>query len=103
MTHLPIPLVTPECDLRSRRKRRVVAARLLGRHTTKEWLDLLDKFRNCCVYCGTSGGYPSKLTKDHILPVSAGGSDAIENIQPLCRRCNSTKGVRGVDWRNRAA
>ncbi len=85
------------------RRERLIAARLRGTHTRKEWLDLLDRFRNSCVYCGASGGYPSKLTKDHIVPISAGGSDAIDNIQPLCKRCNSEKHVRSVDWRNRHA
>ena len=50
-----------------------------------------------CVRCGneTDGG----PCKDHILPIYQGGSDAIENLQPMCRSCNSAKTSEAVDYR----
>jgi hypothetical protein len=33
-------------------------------------------------------------TVDHIIPVSMGGTDEIENLVPCCRVCNSKKGNR---------
>ena len=58
-----------------------------GNHTLKDWEKLKEKCRNRCVHCGEE----KPLTKDHIVPLSEGGSDYINNIQPLCRSCNSKK------------
>lgn len=71
--------------LKARRYARERGAK--GYHTFEEWQELKNRFQNCCANC-----YKKKpLTKDHIKPLSKGGSDNIENIQPLCRNCNSRK------------
>lgn len=43
-----------------------------------------------CLHCGTH----ENLSLDHIYPYSLGGDDGIENLQTLCRPCNSRKGAR---------
>lgn len=43
-----------------------------------------------CVYCGS----PRDRTLDHIIPVSLEGKTTFENLQTLCRPCNSKKGNR---------
>lgn len=43
-----------------------------------------------CLHCGTTEG----LSLDHIHPYSLGGDDTFDNLQTLCRPCNSRKGAR---------
>lgn len=43
-----------------------------------------------CFYCGRSG---EPLEYDHVLCVSAGGEDKIDNIVAACRTCNRRKGA----------
>lgn len=66
-----------------------------GKHTEVEWLALCQLYNGCCLACKRK----AKLTKDHIIPVVNGGTDAIDNIQPLCKRCNSRKGTKTIDYR----
>ena len=42
-----------------------------------------------CVLCGVD----SDLTCDHVYPESKGGATTLDNLQTLCRSCNSKKGV----------
>jgi|APSaa5957512535_1039671.scaffolds.fasta_scaffold51363_3 hypothetical protein len=43
-----------------------------------------------CVLCGASG-MESQLEIDHIIPVSAGGMNAMDNLRTLCFKCNRGK------------
>ena len=43
-----------------------------------------------CVTCGSH----VDLTVDHIKPVALGGTDDSDNLQTMCRSCNSKKGAR---------
>lgn len=48
-----------------------------------------------CVSCGTH----KDLTVDHKIPLSKGGDDRLENLQTLCRTCNTSKGVKTMaEW-----
>jgi 5-methylcytosine-specific restriction endonuclease McrA len=63
--------------------------------TDAEWQQLLDQYGHRCLCCGADG----PLSPDHVIPLSQGGPNDIGNIQPLCRPCNTRKGVRTVDYR----
>ncbi len=83
------------------RKERMASARSRGTHTDDEWSAMLVACAHKCVRCGSD----EPLTKDHIIPVYQGGSDSIDNLQPLCRSCNSAKGpddtdLRPANWRD---
>jgi 5-methylcytosine-specific restriction endonuclease McrA len=68
-----------------------------GTLTLEEWASLCDIYNHVCLMCGK----PEPLTIDHIVPLSKGGSNFIQNIQPLCRSCNSSKSNKTIDFRPR--
>lgn len=68
---------------RAQRHRR----RALGKINYQEWLKKIKDCGNMCLFCKAMG----KLTIDHIIPVSKGGTNSIDNLQPLCLSCNIKK------------
>jgi 5-methylcytosine-specific restriction endonuclease McrA len=68
-----------------------------GSHTFDEWQTLKAQYDWKCPCCGKREPEIS-LSQDHIVPLSKGGSDNIENIQPLCLRCNITKHTKIIKY-----
>jgi len=90
------------------RSERLKKARQKGTHTEDEWQKLQQICNNKCVICGVEKGnsHGNALCKDHIIPICLGGSDSIDNIQPICRNCNTGKtnkqiDARPKDWKKR--
>lgn len=79
------------------RSQRLSHARTLGTHTRAEWVEMLRIFGGRCVACWSRA---MNVEKEHVKPVSAGGSDAIENLQPMCAPCNASKGGSSEDHRS---
>jgi len=75
----------------SRSRRKNCASTL----TTVEWRTVLKAFDDRCAYCQRRG----QMHIDHLHPISEGGPNILENVVPSCRRCNSSKGAKGLaEW-----
>lgn len=64
--------------------------------TLEQWRRLLGRFQFRCAYCRT------RLTKknrslDHVIPLKSGGTNAIDNLVPSCRRCNQQKNIQTAE------
>ena len=70
-----------------------------GQFTKKEWVELCNSYGNKCLACGKTGIY---LSPDHVVPLSRGGSNYLENMQPLCLPCNMSKNAKTIDYRTAA-
>jgi len=84
-------------------RRRARKQQTMGDFTAEQWKALCKHFKNHCLKCGR----PRRLTPDHVIPISwadrpeyAGVALAdVDNLQPLCRPCNSSKNATHVDYR----
>lgn len=91
--------VCPECAYKKRIKRTIkrnffrkgLRRGALGpTHTEYDWQKLLNKYNGLCAYCGKR----KATQRDHIIPISKGGTDSIGNILPVCGVCNAKKATR---------
>lgn len=69
-----------------------------GKISKQEWRELCEKYGNRCINPDCRD--PSRpITLDHVIPIKLGGKNVIENAQPLCKSCNSTKNIKIIDYR----
>jgi len=82
-----------------RHKRRAIIKNLKEHFTKNEWRTLKKKWNYQCLRCKRIEP-EILLTPDHITPISRGGKNTIENIQPLCEKCNKWKYTKIIDYRS---
>lgn len=80
---------------RKRQYRRRASLEDAGVFNAETWEGLCASFSYLCVACYE----PRPLTVDHIVPLSRGGTNHVDNLQPLCRSCNSRKGTNTMNYR----
>jgi len=79
---------------KARRERERAAGKKI---TAAEWRDLKTRWGHMCLACGKTEP-DVVLHKDHVIPLSMGGTNDVSNIQPLCGPCNLTKLDKTTDW-----
>ena len=66
-----------------------------GKYFAKERNPNVKRF-HLNLYAIDQDGNEIMMTKDHIIPVSKGGKDMLENYQTMCMKCNVAKGNKMV-------
>lgn len=88
----------PEAARMQRRNRRARERAAIGTITAQEWRALKAFYNYTCLCCKRQEP-EIRLTLDHVKPLIRGGSNTINNAQPLCLTCNSSKGTKEIDYR----
>lgn len=79
----------------SNQKRRAKKISNGGSLSNNEWKEILEVYGNKCLRCGST----ERITIDHVIPISLGGRNDKNNVQPLCYTCNCKKNNRIEDYR----
>jgi len=85
------------------RQRRARKRSVMGDFTSEQFKTLCAHFKHHCLKCGR----PRRLEADHVIPLAWADRleykdvalNDIENVQPLCKPCNSGKRDTYVDYR----
>lgn len=85
---------TPSGKMMLHRRRQARETRLRNTPNTltkEQWNEILALQDNRCNHCNKKFSTKMPPTLDHIIPLSRGGGLTMENVQALCKRCNSRK------------
>jgi 5-methylcytosine-specific restriction endonuclease McrA len=80
------------------RNRRAIISGAKGTHSKEEIAIKIELQKHKCYYCGEI--ITNKYHVDHVVPVSRGGSNDIDNLVITCQFCNISKGARLLhEWK----
>ena len=82
-----------EFQQKLRNQPRVDAQKYIGNKKVRGLV--FNKYGEICLRCGTT----EKISIDHVIPIYKGGLNEMDNLQPLCKSCNSWKGIKVIDFR----
>lgn len=74
------------------RNRRALQRNAQGKHSASDIQAILAIQKWKCAYCRT--GIKLRFSIDHIVAIKNGGANSRDNLQALCRSCNSRKSSR---------
>jgi hypothetical protein len=96
----------PEVYRAVRQRRRARKKNSGASFTAQQWLDLKHSYGDRCLGCGRTEkeiiAAGLKLVPDHVKALVNGGTNTIDNLQPLCNGiggCNNRKGRKFIDYR----
>jgi 5-methylcytosine-specific restriction endonuclease McrA len=70
-----------------------------GSFTLEQFKRKCAKYHWKCAYCDTQLNELT-VTIEHVVPLSRGGTNNIDNLVPACSKCNNSKGAKLLsEWR----
>jgi 5-methylcytosine-specific restriction endonuclease McrA len=83
----------PEVSRASEKRRRArKAGATINNLSAAQWREIQAAQDHCCAHCQQR--CKGRLTQDHILALSNGGSHTLQNVIGVCANCNSRKGTK---------
>lgn len=68
-----------------------------GNHSRQQWWFKVRRADFRCHYCGVDCRTAGGVQRDHMVPLSRGGSNDLDNVVPCCKMCNYAKGTKTVE------
>ena len=63
-----------------------------ARISTRLRADVVERAKGCCEYCRSQEQYsPDPFSVEHIIPLSKGGANTLDNLAFACQGCNNRK------------